>query len=147
MTDIKKKEEEEVKVTSEEKKNFLEGLVLKGFAYYEEDILDDKIVVGFRSMSVDEQLSLEKAMADIEGSTTYILRVYAVKLVSTCIVKYGKEDIGNQGYEEREKFIKGLGSPILQILIRICNEFLKKLNAVSTGEAIEEVFFETPSTS
>jgi hypothetical protein len=138
----------EIKVNAEEKAKFIEDLVFNGYTTAEHSLYDGKLKVIFKSLTVKQQLDLEKNLYSSKNmSAAAIMHTVSTSLLAQSIVQYGDKNLSDLSLEERISFISGLPSVVADKLIKFYNEFTLKLKAVIDGEVIDEVFFETESTS
>ena len=137
----------EVEVPKKEKEKFLEDLVFKGYTTYGKKIFDGKVEVLFKSLTAKEQLDIEDKIPSMKGSAAKVMHFYSLLLISYSLIKYGDTNLKDKSYEEKLEFVENLPSVVLDKLVFIYNEFIKKVQAVTNGEVIEEVFFETEPTS
>ncbi len=148
MTNKKEtKTEKIVDVTPEEKDRFIEDLVFKGQATYGKSVLNGKLKILFKSLRTGDQMEIERIMPTVDGSATYVMHVYSVKLVAVSLQHYNDTDMTEWHVDQKEKFIKELPNTIQDVLINTYNEFQDKLHAVSVGTELDKSFFEIPPTS
>jgi hypothetical protein len=137
----------EVQVSQEEKKKFLEDLVFKGTTTYKKEFFDGKLVVEYRSLTGQDQLEIEAKLPTVKGSPAKVMHTYSIWLLSYSLIKYGDTDLTQLEREQRFDFIARKSNSLIDLLSAGHNEFHKKLQACISGEVVDEVFFETPSTS
>jgi len=141
-------DKKEIKVSVEEKTKFVEDLVFNGYTTTEHSLYDGKLKVIFKSLTVKQQLDLEKNLYSSKNmSAAAIMHTVSTRLLAQSIVQYGDKNLSDLSMEERISFISDLPSVVADKLIKFYNEFTLKLKAVIDGEVIDEVFFETESTS
>jgi hypothetical protein len=143
----KNKKEIVVNISEEEKIKFIEDLVFKGETTYDKSYFDGKLKVTYKSISGKEQLEVEEKMPTIKGSPAKIMHTYSMWLISYSILKINSEDFSQLSPQDRFDKISEKSNTLIDILLDGHNEFHKKLQAVTKGEVVDEVFFETTSTS
>jgi len=136
-----------VEVSTKERDKFLEELVFNGFATYQTSILDGKINIELKSLSGDDQLSLDTKVADIDASPVKVMHSHTIWLLTFALTKFGDTNLTLMSEKEKFDFIKSKSSVIIDLISNEHNTFHKKLQASVVGEAIEEVFLESPPTS
>ena len=142
------KKEKVIKVTPKEKKEFLEGLVFKGYALYTKKLLDDKLTLVLKSLNGKEQLDIEKIMYKTpKSSSTKIMHEYSIWLLAYSVVSVNTDDISGREPEEKYEYLVKKPGILLDLFSKTYNEFNNKLQACTNSEELDETFFETPSTS
>jgi len=147
MTKDTNKKEEKIEVSIKERDKFLEELVFNDIATYASSILDGKVEVKFKSLSGDNQLSLDSKVGNIKASPVEVMHIHTIWLLTYTLTAFGPKDLSTLSEEERYNFIKAKSGVIIDLLSDEHNIFHKKLQASIAGDVIEEVFLESPSTS
>ncbi|MBC8437179.1 hypothetical protein H8D85_02530 [bacterium] len=124
--------------------NISEQLFENGYAIKEVLLLDGKIAAVLRNLSAKDQLSLERYMSAVEGSTAFILHTYSVRLLSRTLIEYNEKKIPSQ--EKALSVIDTLPGAVVDYLVKAQHSFEKETAKVFTGEDIKDTFFETAST-
>ena len=147
MTKNTNKKEERIEVSIKEREKFLEELVFNEVATYTSSILDGRVEVKFKSLSGDNQLSLDGKVANINGSPVEVMHTHTIWLLTYTLTGFGPKDLSVLSEKERFDFIKAKSSIVVDLLSDEHNIFHKKLQASIAGDVIEEVFLESPPTS
>ncbi|MHA2093032.1 MAG: hypothetical protein ACW98F_00115 [Candidatus Hodarchaeales archaeon] len=122
----------------------LEKLIFDGYATKDFDYFDSKLTFTLKTLIGDEQLEIEKEMADVTGTTNRILHVYSLKMLSHALLKYGKEDLTKLTAEQRYKFLTNLSNVLIDKLINAQTEFERECKDLVSPESIEN-FSKTPA--
>ena len=133
-----------VKVTDEQKNKILEELFTNGYTTIDFEVIPGKVSVTLKSLSAADQMTVERFMSDLQGSTTFILHAYTIEVLACTMLKYGDSEF--KQVADAKQFLEKLPSIVLDKLIKIQNSFEQQLRSVLQFEEINNYFFETPST-
>jgi hypothetical protein len=126
-------------------KKILDDLMYGGSTTKTVEICGGRISATFRNMTVNDQLTIENSMKNIDGIPAYILHQYSLKILSNMVETYGKHNFSKANPKEVEKFLTALPGPVIDELISAQNEFEKEIKKAITSDNIEENFSKTGS--
>jgi hypothetical protein len=137
-----------MKLTPEQSK-MLDELIVKGYTEKETTILDGNVIVVFRSLTTEDQLSVEREMKSIEGTPLFTVHSFSVKILSYVLRSYkaGSLVFTNKNAAETEAFIKTRATVVTDALVTAHSEFEKELKEMTSVEVIKENFTQTPSSA
>ena len=144
--------EKKIKLSDEEKNRILDELFDNGYTTIDIDVFPGRKTVKVRSLDTGAQTILEERMKTIEGSTTQVVHRYtreclALGLLSVTSNRNG--EVITQDFENEEQIIEFLDKlpPIVVDKVgKIQHYFEKQIGAAIDYDAIEDHFFEIPST-
>jgi hypothetical protein len=124
--------------------DLLEQLVFNGVATKKYSKLDDKLEFTLRTLKGGEQLDIEKDMRDIEGTPSFIVHSYSLKMLSRCLLQYQSNNFKDKSPEEVQEFLETLSTQILDLLIDTNSEFQAECQKLVKPENLENLS-QTPS--
>jgi hypothetical protein len=85
-----------------------------------------KVPIKFRTLSSAELMSANQFLFDnSQSSRSYnvVMAEHSALVLSHCLLQYGQTDLTNKPIEEKEKFVKGLPSPVMHKLAQKYSQF------------------------
>lgn len=133
-----------VKVTSAETSRILDEVFQNGYATIEFDIIPNKLKATLRTLRSKEQMLVDQYLGTAEGSSSFLLHTYTLKVLSYTLEAYGEKTFKDS--QEVENFLADQSNIVIDKLIKIQNSFEKQVKEVLQFEKINDHFFEQPST-
>lgn len=112
-----------------------------GFASTVVDLIPGKTSATLKTIGSKEQLVIEKEMESVQGSGSYVIHTYSLKLLSFTLLTYGNHVFANRA--EAATFIDStnLSSVVVDKLVKSQNLLEKAVRQALNMTEIDKVFF------
>jgi hypothetical protein len=133
---------------TEQQQSWLEDLVIKGRTTTTVKIINDLVTIELVSMTGNTQLTAEKSLTNLEGSSLYVLHVFAINSLAQSLLSYTTKEqaVKFESPEQALDFIKSRPSTVIDAMIQAHSTFEKEIKALLTPEKLTENFTKTPET-
>lgn len=127
------------------KDEILTQLLLNNYVE-KEFTLGNKLKLKLRTISTKDQLEIENELSKLqETSQVYILHVYGLHLLARSVITYGEKSFTTEKWQDTFKFLETLPTSIVDILIKLRDDFHKEVLQLTVPEELEKHFFPVSS--
>lgn len=121
--------------------DILTQILTKNYAEKEFTLGKGLLKVKLRTISVKEQLEIEDQVSKIDSSRVYLLHQYSLALLKKCLQEYNGVVLVNKTEEERGLFIDNLTTGVVDILVKLRDDFQNEVLKLLVPEELEAHFF------
>jgi hypothetical protein len=134
---------------TQEQERLLNELLLNNVATKTFTLFEGKVVAIITSLTTDEQLQVEHGMAIVQGTPSYAIRIYSLRILSKVLKSYKVED---KEYtfttpEQAEKFLRNQPGAVVEALVKKFSEFQKEIQEVISPDNLDQNFSGTSPTA
>lgn len=122
--------------------DLLTQILTKNYAEKEFSVAQGRIKLTLRTLTAKEQLSIEEQVGQIKDqSNLYVLHQYSMQTLKRCLVRYNDKDLTILSDEQKDEFLGGLSSGLVDILTKYRDDLQKEVFKLLVPEDLEAHFF------
>lgn len=132
----------------EKQLEIMDQLIETGYATRTVGLVNNSILVTFRTLTAEDQVRVEGQMKDVAQTTPlHGLHTYSIKLLAQGLISFTYKGTETQfaTAEEAESFVRSKPTSLIDALVAEQSKLEKEVNDLITGGATIEDFSKIPS--